>query len=906
MINALILRIKFPQAMVKYITSILIILFCSSIEAQGQMLWKKMDANVGAETGKNANGINNPNSKKVFQLNDAFLKQLLETTETNSDKAKGAEITIPNSTGELEKYYVWESSNFEPELQAKFPEIRAYSGVGITDKTATLHFSVSPKGIETMVLRANSASEFMDPTSGESLYTLKSGANGEKGMLPLNCKTEDVVINKQLLNQTGKMASNTKIFKTLRLALSCTGEYTTYHGGTIALALAAMNATMTRVNGVFNKDLAVKLVIIGNNNLIMYTDALTDPYSDATAGAGGSWSQELQTNLTNTITNNGYDVGHLFGASGGGGNAGCIGCVCVAPTGAVPLGKGSAYTSPSDNKPEGDTFDIDFVAHEMGHQLGANHSYSYALEGTGVNVEPGSGSTIMGYAGITSDYDVQNFSDDYFAYASIKQIQDNLLTKSCPTNTVLTNSPPVIDAGLDYTIPKGTPFILKGMGSDPNGDTVTFTWEQNDSAITTDNANSLAVSSKPDGPLFRSLKPGSSATRYMPAYANVLSNKLTSKWESVATVARTLHFVLTGRDNAAAGTAQTNSDETTINVSGTAGPFAVTSQNTENLSWFKNTSQVVTWDVNGTNTLPGSANVNIKLSTDGGLTFPTTLVSNTPNDGTQTVTVPDITAKNCRILIEPTSNIYYSINRTAFSIGYSVTSSCNSYAFSAPFAIPEQAAYTTRTITVPATTASVSDVNFKVNFTHAFFSDVEMEIVSPLGTTVKLFDRNCSSASGTLDLVYDDSGVDLMCGASAFQTVLPFQPLAAFNGENPSGTWTFRIRDAYKSDTGTLNSASIALCVQTYTLSAADFEISDFVMYPNPNKGNFNIQFTSQSLNGVQVYVHDLLGRKLFEKEYKNESVFNKNIQLHNVQAGVYLLTVIDGDRKEIKKLVIQ
>ena len=145
-----------------------------------------------------------------------------------------------------------------------------------------------------------------------------------------------------------------------------------------------------------------------------------------------------------------------------------------------------------------------------------------------------------------------------------------------------------------------------------------------------------------------------------------------------------------------------------------------------------------------------------------------------------------------------------------------------------------------------------------------------------------------------------------MCGASAFQTVLPFQPLAAFNGENPSGTWTFRIRDAYKSDTGTLNSASIALCVQTYTLSAADFEISDFVMYPNPNKGNFNIQFTSQSLNGVQVYVHDLLGRKLFEKEYKNESVFNKNIQLHNVQAGVYLLTVIDGDRKEIKKLVIQ
>jgi subtilisin-like proprotein convertase family protein len=568
-------------------------------------------------------------------------------------------------------------------------------------------------------------------------------------------------------------------------------------------------------------------------------------------------------------------------------------------------GKGSAYTSPSDNKPEGDTFDIDFVAHEMGHQLGANHTFSYELEGTGVNVEPGSGSTIMGYAGITTDYDIQSNSDDYFAYASIKQIQDNLSTKTCPVNTALTNIPPVINAGFDYLIPKGTAFVLKGTGSDSAGDVLSYTWEQNDAATSSSGANSLAVSTKTDGPLFRSLYPEASSIRYMPTYNNVLSNKLTSKWESVSTIARTLRFVLTARDNAAAGTAQTNSDEAIITVSGTAGPFAVTSQNVENTSWVQGTSQTITWSVNGSDVMGGSTNVNIKLSTDGGLTFPTTLQANTPNDGSQAITVPNIEAKNCRILIEPTANVFYAINSKPFSIGYSVQSSCASFTFAAPFPIPEQAAYTTRTIAFSATTATVSDVNFNVDFKHAYLADVEMEIVSPQGTTVKLFDKSCGNRNGSLIVNYDDLGDELACGVATVQTVAPFQPLAAFNGENPQGTWTFRIRDAFSGDLGTLNAASMTICTQTFTLATADFEINDFVMYPNPSKGVFYIQFSSQSTAEVKVMVHDLLGRKVFEKEYENNGNFNESIQLQNVQAGLYLMTVIDGERKEVKKIVI-
>jgi hypothetical protein len=165
---------------------------------------------------------------------------------------------------------------------------------------------------------------------------------------PIFCLTEEKILTASLLNKTSKITANNQSFKTFRLALSCTAEYTTFYGGTVAAALAGMNATMTRVNAIFNNDLAVKLVLIPNNNLIIYTDAATDPYSAAATGAEGAWSQELQTNLTNTIGNANYDIGHLFGASGRGGNAGCIGCICINPTTLNPLQKGSGFTSPSD------------------------------------------------------------------------------------------------------------------------------------------------------------------------------------------------------------------------------------------------------------------------------------------------------------------------------------------------------------------------------------------------------------------------------------------------------------------------------------------------------------------------------------------------------------------------------
>ena len=667
-----------------------------------------------------------------------------------------------------------------------------------------------------------------------------------------------------------------------------------------------MNATISRVNGIFNRDLAVKLEIITNNSDIIYLDALTDPYSDGTVGAKGAWGQELQNVLTTKIGDSGYDIGHLFGASGGGGNSGCIGCICVAPTTTDPLGKGSAYTSPSNNIPEGDTFDIDYVVHEMGHQLGANHTFSYTIEGTGVSVEPGSGSTIMGYAGIT-DYDIQPHSDDYFSFVSIAQIQNNLATKSCGTSTALLNSTPTVNAGNDYIIPKGTAFVLRGTGSDPNGSPLTYCWEQNDSAITTSSGNSTAYPTKPDGPLFRSITPNISPVRYFPSYNNVLLNKLSTTWESVSAIARTLHFKLTGRDNAALGSRQTNSDEMIVTVNATTGPFEITSQNVGDMSWFQGTNQTITWNVNGTNVLPGSTNVNIKLSTDGGITFPTTLVANTPNDGSQIITVPNLTATNCRILIEPTANIYYAINSMPFAIGYSVITTCNTYTFNTPFSIPESATYTTRTITVPASTGTVYDVNVAVGVTHQLVSDVQIELVSPQNTTVKLLEDSCPGVvNSVLKLNFDNLGDVISCSNMNFQTVLPFQPLSGFNGQNQQGNWTLRVRDAYPGDTGTIDSATITICSQTLTLANDSFEINDFVLHPNPNDGTFQIQFTSTSGSEIKVSVHDLLGRLLFANTFANNGAFHETIHLQNAQTGVYLMTVVNGDRKEVMKVIVK
>ncbi|WP_374506239.1 reprolysin-like metallopeptidase [Flavobacterium sp.] len=890
--------------MKRYFLFLILIFSFSLIQAQNVSPWKRISrAQISLIERVN---IREDNEHSVlFELDVPALKQALQPLQ-NSIIASEIEIEIPNKKGELEKFKIHEFSNFELALQAQFPDIRSYAGLGLTDKNATVYFSMSPKGIQTMVLRSDNATEFIEKRSdGQEIYELFDSNTRQKGSLPLYCSTSDSLLNKQLVSKTAALTANNGVYKTLRLALACTGEYTAYFGG-VTQALAAMNATLTRVNGIFNRDLALHLNLIANNTVLLYTNAATDPYSPSSVGVNGAWNLELQRDLTAKIGNANYDIGHLFGASGGGGNAGCIGCVCQNPISSTDLAKGSGYTSPADGKPEGDTFDIDFVAHEMGHQLGANHTFSHEVEGTGVNVEPGGGSTIMAYAGV-SDFNVQMHSDNYFAFVSIAQIQNNLANKTCPITTFLSNKTPIANAGPDYSIPKGTPFILKGSGSDPNGDVLSYCWEQNDVAISSYGSNSIAYPTKIDGPLFRSVMPSTSPNRYMPALNKVLSNKLNSKWESVSDISRTLHFTLTVRDNAIQGLAQTNTDAMQVAVDATRGPFVVTSQNTKDISWVPLSCQIITWTVNNTVTLPGASRVNIKLSVDGGLTFSKTLKANTPNDGYELIIVPEgISGKNCRIMIEPTDNIFYAINQEPFAIGYTTVSSCATYDFSAPFVIPETATYTTKTIVVPTTTAVVSDVNVAVNVTHTYLSDIEMEIINPEGRTVRLFSNSCEDTNGSLVLNYDDLGGSLSCEKQTIQTVAPEESLSLYNESNPSGIWSFRVRDEFAGDIGSINAASVSICTKTYTpIAAPDIDRNSLAVFPNPNNGEFNVVFFSMYTSGVTITLHDLTGKKIYQASFPSTPIFAETIQIKGIQSGVYLLTVVDGYNETVKKIIV-
>ena len=889
---------------------VVVFIFSASFSFAQNSAWKLWDNRKTVNSEKIRQTPYSENQKLV-QFNATQFSQKLANVSQKLSGQAGVEIQLPNITGQLEKFLVWESSNFEPALQAQFPEIRAYVGKGITDPSAVLNFSVDPKGIQTMIFRSNTGTEFIEPyTKDASVYVVFDSATRFKGQLPFTCSTEDFSINQTLSHKlANSMQSSAQSYKTMRLALSCTGEYGVYHGGTVAAALAAMNATMTRCNCVFEKDLAIKLIIIANDNLVIYTNATTDPYSPSANMA--NWNGELQATLTSVIGAANYDIGHLFGATGGGGNAGCIGCVCINAS------KGSGITSPADGIPQGDNFDIDYVAHEMGHQMGGQHTFAYGgiggTENSSVNIEPGSGTTIMSYAGIGGNgTDIQAHSDDYFAYKSIAQIQSNMAPKTCPvsTNISVTNPKPgVAVQGSAYTIPVSTAFKLTGTGTGTSGEVLTYCWEENDDATIISPAASIPSPTKTDGPNWRSRLPSLSPVRYMPPFADVLNGNLAPAWETTSSVARPLSFVLTVRDNVLGG-GQTNSAITNITVVDGGGAFSILNPATDNVSWNTGSTQTITWNVAGT-TANGinTANVNILFSTDGGVTFPTVLASNTANDGTETVTLPTSPSPTCRILIEAVGNIFYAVSKN-IALGYTIVNACNTYTYSTPLPFVDQAPgnYTTATLNVPVN-GTISQISVFNNITHTYLSDVQTDISSPQNPTtfVKLFNRSCGNTSGTLNLKFNDTGATINClGGTTLQTVVPGSSLATFNGQNSQGTWTFRVYDNFTGDVGTINNWGIEVCTQTITLSSSSNQLTDFSVYPNPSNGSFNVQFSNPISNEIKVSVFDIRGRSLFENTYSSQATFNENIQLNNVQTGIYLLTVTDGNRKVVKRIAIE
>lgn len=859
---------------------------------------------------------------QLMKLDLSALRQVLFTASDRfAENRTSAVISLPNAEGKLERFRFYEASNFAPDLQAQFPEIRSYVGQGIDDKYATARLSIDPKGIQTMVFRVNTGTEFMEPYSEDGQIYAVYYSSRKKGKLPFTCSTpEQVLTNAVLASDHISARSSSGSLLTFRLALSCNGEYANYFGATsatqVALVLAQFNATMTRVNGVFEKDFAIHMNIVSQTTNVIFYSPTTDPYTTMS-----NWNTQLQQTLNTRLTGSGttlaannaaYDIGHMFGASGGGGNAGCIGCVCVngVSSGAGST-KGRGITSPSDGVPQGDTFDIDYVAHEMGHQFGANHTFSSSSEGAGVNVEVGGGVTIMGYAGITN-FNTHLNSIDIFHSASIAQVQANMIGKTCPTVTAISHSAPVVNAGADFIIPLSTPFVLTGSATDAGGTSLMkYTWEQIDDAETSIGANSPASVTKTIGPNFVCFPESSSPVRQFPIYSSVLNGSTISQGlgvtaEALSSVARALSFRLTARDNIS-GQGQTNFDDMVVTVDNKS-PLTVTIGN--NTSYPVGSTQTVVWTgatgATGHSTILGAANVDISFSADNGVNW-TTLLTNTLNDGSEQVTLPaGIAAPFCRFRVKASGNIFYNVSQP-FAVGYNITNTCNNYTMNTGFSIPDNdQEFTVRTINVP-TSSLISDVNLAVNLQHTWVSDLQILLQGPMTTTTQslIFSQACSN-NDNINAVFDDQNSGLTCAATITGNVTPLTPLSVFNNLNPNGDWVIAIRDVGEEDTGNVVSYTLTVCSQLVTLSTESFEFENLAIYPNPNNGNFNIQFISNSSNEINVGVHDMRGREIFTNKYSNNGLFNENLQLSNVQSGIYLVTIQDGSSKVTKKIVIE
>lgn len=640
--------------------------------AQTGKLWKKTTFSNRSAVEENLQSLKNPS---LYALDHTALKNTLQGAPKSTDYAKSKIIlSFPNSDGEFEDFRIYEKSNFEPALQEKYADIRSYVGESVFG-TSKIYFSVSQFGLSTMEMRSDKAVDIIEPYAADLSSYVVFKRTDDKGIAKeFECKVPNLT-KRNSDNVEGKSADD-GLLRTYRLALSCTGEYGAW-AGSVANALARMNTTMTRVNGVFENEFSIHLSLIAEEENIIFTTASTDPYSAAATGASGAWNDELKAVLMGTTYGIGdakYDIGHLFGRSGGGGSAGCIGCVCDSSntydtTYQWYRHKGQGFTSPGSGTPVGDNFDIDYVAHEMGHQFGGWHTFTHGAEGNPSQMEPGSGSTIMGYAGITAK-DVQAHSDAYFHAASIRDITNYMKTTlgNCSVNTSNGNTAPVANAGADYTIPKSTPFMLTGSATDANGDSLTYDWEQFD-LQNSSTANPTAT--KTSGVNFRSYLPTTSPTRYFPNMTTVLAGNLFTaatelNVEYLPSVARTLNFRLTVRDNKTTGGAN-GYDDMKVTVNAASGPFKVTVPNTA-VTYAGASTQTVTWDVASTTASPvNCANVDILISTDGGTTW-SALATSVPNDGSESVILPNLDTTTARIMVKANGNIFFDVSDANFTI----------------------------------------------------------------------------------------------------------------------------------------------------------------------------------------------------------------------------------------------
>ena len=640
----------------KNFTTLLLFTLLVVSNSMAQSLWKPINE---ADIRLISNQIRYiyPSKSVIYELDKDIFKQAIVENR----------LDIPMPDGSLVTFRIKENATMETALAAKYPQIKTYIGANIRDAAQTIHCDFTTAGFHA-IIRGNGHTIYIDPvaTNQTQYYIIYDRANFKKNKQIHPCKvseeaqleTDNTPTERNAADPCGQPIQLRKY----RIAVACTGEYSEFHGNTKAGALSAIVTTMNRINSVYERDLAIKFLLVAKNDTLIYLNPKTDPFSNDDSDL---LIDESQSIITKLIGNPNFDIGHTM-STGGGGLAG-LGVVCTNGQ------KASGITGL--DSPIGDPFDIDYVAHEIGHQFGGSHTFNSSTGSCEDNRdgkwahEVASGVTIMAYAGICEPQNLEDHSIDNFNQGSLEQIikySREANGNKCPVLETSVNTTPTITAGTNgFTIPNSTPFVLHGTAKDAEGDSLKYSWEEYDLGPQGD-----IKATSTTAPIFRPFLPTRDSFRIFPQYSDILNNKVTYG-EVLPEVARTLKFRLTARDyrnstNGGGGacwaTYQIKVDKN--------GPFNVTFPTTKTDTLWAGGYAEIRWNVAATNLLPVNCQkVSILLSTDGGLSFTTILANNTDNDGIEAVLIPEtLNSDAVRVKIEAKDNIFFNISKVNTSI----------------------------------------------------------------------------------------------------------------------------------------------------------------------------------------------------------------------------------------------
>ncbi len=648
------------------IALLLTALFCTVLMQAQTNVWSPVP--LGKSPAKAELTPDLPNLEKgvLLQLDVAAMQNLglSAAKETNNTRNTTTIIDLPLPNGSFQKFKIWESPLMEPELAAKFPDIKTYILTGVDDPFARGRMSVSADEFGAF---------FNSQQFGQDVYIRKAlknsaniyltywGKNDPSIQQPFNCLWEGSIAptdsgHKKNLAPAGPNETG-DVLRVFRLAMTVPGKLAEDYGWTTkAQALAAVVAFLGQLDVIYERDLSVRFVLPVKEDNLIFTSAATDPF---TALGGGEAANENIAVVNQLIGQEGFDVGLIF-----------VTGACCAAAKPVICTEAKAFNFSA-------FYSLRVTAHEIGHQFDADHTWTSCGPSNngqfGTN-EYGSGTTIMSYANICGIDNILPVGDEnYFGVYSQIQMTNHINAQTCyktleTGNHIPTSSVPASG----FYIPISTPFELVGTASDADGDDLSYSWEQVNIRNIDFTASNISIQTPPtpaDGnvPIARIFNPSTSPRRTIPQLSDILSNSSTVN-ERLPTYSRNIKYRMFVRDNHPGGGGTTH-QQVSFEVDGSAGPFLVTYPN-DCVTWQAGSSQTITWDVANTdNANVQCQTVKISLSLDGGYYYTHVLAANTPNDGSETITLPTgICSNKSRIKIEAADNIFFDVSNADFNI----------------------------------------------------------------------------------------------------------------------------------------------------------------------------------------------------------------------------------------------